>query len=135
MTEEAPLAARVVRLDAKGCLVHLDLPLEGLPGGGHELWCNVRGRIHLRDRTHQKAPVVVGDRVHIVRTAEDRGAVESIEPRRSTLSRPATRRGHIEHVMAANVDRVVIVASAEDPPFNPGLVDRVLAVADHIQAA
>ena len=134
--DETPRAARVVRLDAKGCLVHLDEPLEGLPADGHELWCNVRGRIHLRDRRHQKSPVAVGDRVRVLRTAEDRGAVVDIEERRSTLSRPAIRRGKVEHVMAANVDRVVIVASADDPPFNPGLVDRMLAVIEfsHLEA-
>nr|MDJ0976266.1 ribosome small subunit-dependent GTPase A [Planctomycetota bacterium] len=70
---------------------------------------------------------VVGDRVDVLRTAPDRGAVESIEARTSTLSRPDPR-GRKEHVMAANVDRVVIVSAADDPPFNPGLVDRMLAV-------
>ncbi len=121
--------ATVVRLDARGCLVRLDAPLEGLEGDGFLLWCGVRGRIHLRDRRHQKSPVVVGDRVDVLRTAADRGAVEAIEARRSTLSRPAPR-GRKEHVMAANVDRVVIVSSADDPPFNSGLVDRVLAVVE-----
>lgn len=32
--------------------------------------------------------------------------------------------------MAANVDRVVIVTSVDDPPFNPSLVDRMLAVVE-----
>jgi ribosome biogenesis GTPase len=45
------------------------------------------------------------------------------------LSRPDVRRGDVEHVMAANVDRLAIVASAADPAFTPGLVDRMLAVA------
>jgi len=124
------LPATVVRLDARGCLVHLDEPLSGLAAGGHALWCGVRGRIHLRDRRHQKNPVVVGDRVCVSRSAEDRGAVESIEARRSTLSRPSVRRGSIEHVMAANLDRVVIVSSLTAPAFNPALVDRLLAVVE-----
>ncbi len=122
--------AIVVRLDAKGCLVRLDEPIEGLPADGHALWCGVRGRIHLRDRKHQKSPVAVGDRVGVIHTQEDRGAVVSIHPRQSSLSRPAARRGRIEHVMAANVDRVVIVSALDDPPFNPALVDRMLAVVE-----
>lgn len=124
------LPATVVRLDAKGCLVRLDDPQDGLEGDGRLLWCNVRGRIHLRDRKHQKSPVAVGDRVVVTRTAPDRGAVESIEPRRSMLSRPAPG-GRKEHVMATNLDQVVLVSSADDPPFNPGLVDRVLAVVEY----
>ncbi len=128
MTDEQEFAARVVRLDARGCLVRLDEPQDGLPNDGYELWCGVRGRIHLKDRTGQKSPVAVGDRVRVVRTQEDRGAVVGIEPRQSTLSRPSIGRGHIEHVMAANVDQVVIVTSAAEPDFSPGLIDRVLAV-------
>ena len=124
------LDAIVVRLDAKGCLVRLDEPIEGLPADGYELWCGVRGRIHLRDRKHQKSPVAVGDRVGVIHTQEDRGAVVSIHPRTSSLSRPAARRGRIEHVMAANVDQVVIVSALDDPPFNPSLVDRMLAVVE-----
>ncbi|MDF1700598.1 MAG: ribosome small subunit-dependent GTPase A [Planctomycetota bacterium] len=129
MSEEER-GAIVVRLDAKGCLVRLDEPIEGLPADGHELWCGVRGRIHLRDRRSQKSPVAVGDRVTVIHTQEDRGAVVSVHPRRSTLSRPSKRHGKVEHVMAANVDQVVIVSALDDPPFNPALVDRMLAVVE-----
>ena len=127
----APLEARVIRLDARGCLVRLDEPHPELDGDGRELWCGVRGRIHLRDRRGQKSPVVVGDRVQVERTQEDRGAVVAIHPRSSTLSRPDIRKGHIEHVLAANVDQVVVVTSASDPDFTPGLVDRILAVIEY----
>jgi ribosome biogenesis GTPase len=126
-----PLEARVIRLDAKGCLVSLDEPHADLPGDGRVLWCGVRGRIHLRDRTGQKSPVVVGDRVQVERTQEDRGAVVGVHPRRSTLSRPDLHKGHVEHVMAANVDQVVVVSGAAEPAFSPGLVDRILAVIEY----
>jgi ribosome biogenesis GTPase len=133
--DDTPVPATVVRLDAKGCLVRLDTPQAGLPADGKELWCSVRGRIHLRDRVHQKTPVTVGDRVHVVRTADDRGSVDSVEPRRSTLSRPVPH-GRKEHVLAANVDQVMVVTSASDPDFTPGFVDRVLAVVEfsHLDA-
>jgi len=127
---ETAVPATVARLDAKGCLVWLDEQRDDIEGDGWTLWCNVRGRIHLRDRTHQKSPVAPGDRVHVIRTAPDRGAVESIEPRSSSLSLPG-RGGRIERVMAANVERVMVVTSADDPPFTPGLVDRVLAVVEY----
>ena len=122
------LAARVVRLDARGCLVRLDPGVAEIPGWGRDLWCSVRGRIHREQRTGQKSPVAVGDRVRVVHTREDRGAIDAIEPRRSALSRPSVRKGRVEHVMAANVDAVAIVSAADDPPFNPAMVDRVLAV-------
>jgi ribosome biogenesis GTPase len=122
--------ATVMRLDARGCLVRTDEPVAGGEGDGRLLWCPVRGRIHLKDRTGQKSPVAVGDRVEVLPGAGGRGTVEGILPRRSLLSRPDVRTSRVEHVLAANVDQVVIVGSAADPAFNPSLVDRMLAVVE-----
>ena len=127
---------RVVRLDARGCLVRLDEAHDELPGAGNELWCAVRGRHYRGARPGQKTPAVVGDRVVVHWSGEDRGAIDHLEPRRTTLSRPSTRRERVEHVMAANADRVAIVSAAADPIFNPALVDRILAVVEfsHLDA-
>ncbi len=122
------LGARVLRLDARGCVVRLDEERDGLKGDRRTLFCGVRGRIHMKDRTGQKSPLAVGDVIDVVHTVEDRGVVTGVHPRRSTLSRPAVGRGHVEHVMVANVDQVAVVSSAAAPPFNGGLVDRILAV-------
>jgi ribosome biogenesis GTPase len=127
VTSEAPLPGRVVRLDARGCLVLLDDPALGADAK-RRLWCSVRGRIHLRDRAAQRTPLAVGDRVEVERTTEGRGAVVRALPRTSMLSRPSIRDTRTEHVLAANVDRGVIVTSAREPDFHPGLVDRILAV-------
>ncbi len=126
----------MVRVDARGCLVRLDEAHAELTGSGRELWCAVRGRLHLDARPGQVTPAVVGDRVVVHWSGEDRGAIDRLEPRRTALSRPKTRRERVEHVMAANVDRVAIVGSAADPPFNPALVDRILAVVEwsHLDA-
>jgi ribosome biogenesis GTPase len=118
----------VARVDARGALVRLDAPHALAPGGGREIWCSVAGRVHLKDRTGQKTPVAAGDRVR-VRVESTQGAqVAELLPRRSLLSRPAVHKGRVEHVLAANVDQVLILAAADDPPFSPGLVDRMLAV-------
>jgi ribosome biogenesis GTPase len=118
----------VARLDARGCLVRLDEARAGVPGDGRDLWVSVAGRVHLKDRTEQKSPVAVGDRVRVLFEQKHGAAVTELYPRRSLLSRPGARDGRTEHVMAANVDQVLIVASAADPAFNPAFVDRVLAV-------
>lgn len=128
-SEPEILKATVVRLDARGCLVRLDQSLADLPGDGRELFCGVRGKLHNKRRRHQRSPVVVGDRVDVVRTQEDRGGVVAVEARTSTLSRPGGRTRR-EHVLAANVDQVVVVSAAAEPDFVPGLVDRVLAVVE-----
>lgn len=76
--------------------------------------------------TDQRAAVVAGDRVQFQPTVEQQGVIERVEPRHSTLSREA--RGQ-EHVLVANVDQVLIVASAVDPPLKPSLLDRYLVSA------
>src|SRR5262245_12674598 len=55
------------------------------------------------------------------------GIIERVEPRHSVLSR--TARGK-QHVIVANVDQMVIVASAAQPRLKPGLIDRFLISAE-----
>jgi ribosome biogenesis GTPase len=55
------------------------------------------------------------------------GIIERIEPRHSVLSR--TVRGK-QHVIVANVDQMIIVASAAEPRLKPGLIDRFLISAE-----
>jgi ribosome biogenesis GTPase len=74
--------------------------------------------------------VVVGDRVTVEWEA-DRAAIIEVEPRRNAFSRRASGDRPEEQVVAANLDQVVLVAALDDPPFRPGLVDRVLSQAEH----
>ncbi|HXJ41688.1 MAG TPA: ribosome small subunit-dependent GTPase A, partial [Bryobacteraceae bacterium] len=55
--------------------------------------------------------------------------VVAIAARRTTLARTDPANPHRERVIAANIDLLVIVASIDDPPFRPGLVDRYLIAA------
>jgi ribosome biogenesis GTPase len=52
--------------------------------------------------------------------------VKRILPRRTFLSRPDPINPRVEKVVAANMDLVVIVAAAANPPLHPGLIDRYL---------
>jgi ribosome biogenesis GTPase len=49
------------------------------------------------------------------------------------LSRPDSGPGggYVERVIAANVDRVVVVAAARQPPLRPRLLDRYLVAIEH----
>jgi ribosome biogenesis GTPase / thiamine phosphate phosphatase len=97
--------------------------------------CSVR-RVVKTLAIDDRSAVVAGDRVLIRpeadtgRDAESdiapQGVIERVEPRRGVLSRKAKGR---RHVLAANVDQVMIIGSAADPPLKPGLVDRYLASA------
>ncbi|HTZ84446.1 MAG TPA: ribosome small subunit-dependent GTPase A [Candidatus Acidoferrales bacterium] len=74
--------------------------------GEREVFAVPRGRL----RNHPDFPPVVGDWV-LVKCADDRYVVESILPRRSAIVRkqPASRAS--VQVLAANVDRVLLVTS------------------------
>jgi len=94
------------------------------------------GRLHElrlvgRHAQHQ-VQLAVGDEVSF--DAERRIILE-VSERRSVLSRLRPQGGRRQHdpsrrkVIAANMDRLAIVASVRDPPFRTGLVDRFLLAA------
>lgn len=71
-----------------------------------------------------------GDEVLVEREAE-KWVVRGVAPRRTRLSRPGHEHDRLdEQVFAANIDLLVIVTAAANPPFRPGLVDRYLIAAE-----
>jgi ribosome biogenesis GTPase / thiamine phosphate phosphatase len=84
-------------------------------------WVRVRHADGATTRHKVRAPVVVGDEIAI----ED-DEVVGFAPRRTEL-----RRGGNSgiRVVCANADVLVIVTASTDPPFRPGLVDRMLVAA------
>ena len=76
--------------------------------------------------TDQRHVVAAGDRVWVRPEGDREGIIERVEPRRGVLSR--TSRGR-QHVIVANVDQVLIVASAAEPRLKPNLIDRYLIAA------
>jgi ribosome biogenesis GTPase len=106
----------VLEIGSSQCRVQLN---------GRVLVCGLRGSLTAED-TGMTHVVAVGDRVIVSEGDGGHGIVESILPRRSVLARPHTYYNHLAHVIAANVDQVLIVASWRDPHFWPELLDRYL---------
>jgi ribosome biogenesis GTPase len=88
--------------------------------------CTVRRVLRTRER-ETRSLVVAGDRVMVLPSEGDKGSIERIEPRTSTISRQS---GRFQQVLTANVDQAVIVVSADDPPLKLGVVDRFLVGAE-----
>ncbi len=89
--------------------------------------CTIRRVLRTMARDARNA-VVAGDRVLFRQEGDDyQGVIERVEPRTGVLSRGSQRR---EHIIVSNVDQVVIVVSAFDPPLKPSLVDRFLVSAE-----
>ena len=82
--------------------------------GSEVLQCRARGKF----RKEGMSPLV-GDWVEIQELGSGEGMVQAIEPRRNQFQRP----------VAANVDQLVIIASAAIPVTDPYLIDRISAIA------
>lgn len=93
---------------------------------GREVVCSLRGRLR-REQARVTSLVVVGDRVCVAPQPDGAGVIDAIRPRCSELSRPGFARR--AHVIAANVDQLVVVQSAAQPAFKRHLVERFLAAA------
>lgn len=89
------------------------------------LRCSLRGKF--RQHSTGRSPVVVGDRVLVTSIGNGEGVLEKILPRSTELTRG---KGDGETlVVAANVDQLLIVLAARDPPPRWALVDRMIAYA------
>ncbi|MEX0587059.1 MAG: ribosome small subunit-dependent GTPase A, partial [Pirellulales bacterium] len=117
--EDACIKARVLySIGANRCRVRTD--------AGDERECTVRRVVRTLHRAARNA-VVPGDHVLVRSVDQHSGVIERVEPRHGVLSRHASRK---EHVIAANVDQAVIVVSAAEPQFKPGVIDRFIVSAE-----
>ena len=78
----------------------------------------------LRSKSKSRSSVLaVGDSVEVERDLEGALSIVSIAPRQTALARAGVE-GRDPQIVAANAEQAVIVSSAAEPPFRPGLVDR-----------
>ena len=82
--------------------------------GSEILTCRARGKF----RKEGISPLV-GDRVEVRDLGNGEGVVDKILPRKNFFTRPAV----------ANIDQLVVIASAAIPRTDPFLIDRVAAIA------
>ncbi|MAE27542.1 MAG: ribosome small subunit-dependent GTPase A [Planctomycetes bacterium] len=108
--------ARVIRVEAKVCLVEAD---------GERFLATPRGQL-FEGLAGTKNPVAVGDRVR-VSLHGDPVAIEEVLPRSNHLSRVASSHDPREQVLVANVDQLVLVGSLSRPGFSSNRTDRILA--------
>jgi len=92
--------------------------------------CRLRGRLK---KVEQKSDIaVIGDMVMIDVVSPGYGAVESVLPRTTRLSRVAAfSGGSKEDVIVANVDVAIIVVALAQPEFHPRMLDRYLVICEN----
>lgn len=94
---------------------------------GTEYRCAVR-RVLKNMSTDQRHVVAAGDIVSFRPEGAQQGIIVAIHPRHGVLSRTSKGR---KHVLVANIDQIIIVASAAEPGLKPHLIDRFLVTAEH----
>ncbi len=96
---------------------------------GRTYRCAVRRVLKTLSTDHRHV-VAAGDRVQfrpVVSSGGVEGFIERIEPRQACIARDVKGR---QHVIVANVDQALIVASAAQPELKPNLIDRVIVAAE-----
>lgn len=89
--------------------------------------CKLGGRFRLEELKHTN-PVSVGDRVLI--SESEGNIIIDLVPRKNYLIRKATNLSKQTHIVAANIDQLIVLASYKLPRTSTGFIDRILATAE-----
>lgn len=120
---ESRTGERVAQIE--GTVVHKSSNQVRVDTREGELLCTLRGRF--RSDRRRRSPVVVGDRVEVSVVSPGEGVLEEILPRETQLTRSTA--GGKAVVVAANMERLLVILSARDPEPRWPLADRVLVAA------
>lgn len=90
--------------------------------------CSLRGNLSVSETGYTNA-AAVGDHVVIREDGAGGGVIQSVLPRRTLLARPDVFASHLQQVIVANVDQLLIVSAWRDPHIWLELIDRYLIVA------
>ena len=96
---------------------------------GERLRCRIRGRLRLRG-VRSTNPVVVGDRVVCETDAAGDRTIVDIVPRRNYVIRRASNLSKESHIIAANVDRALLMVTLRAPETPTEFVDRFLVTCE-----
>ena len=94
--------------------------------------CKVKGNFRIKGiRTTN--PVAVGDIVDITVNADGTAFIVKIAPRINYIIRRASNLSKESHIIAANLDRALLVVSLTEPATSTTFIDRFLATAEAYQ--
>ncbi len=100
------------------------------------LSCRIKGKLRLVDRRSTN-PVVIGDWVLVEKDTHGNDyVIGEILPRHNYIIRQSSRNRTAEHILATNLNQVLIIVSVKEPMTPVGFIDRFLVTAGayHIPA-
>lgn len=89
----------------------------------------VKGNFRLKG-IRSTNPVSVGDRVKILINSEGTAFITEIEDRKNYIIRRSSNLSKQSHIIAANLDRVLLIATVQYPETSTTFIDRFLATAE-----
>ncbi len=100
--------------------------------------CRIRGKFKMDTDISSTNPVAVGDRVKfsVDEEYEDYGVITEIAARENYMVRISPHNKHQKHIVAANINQAILVATIKNPRTSYGFIDRFLISAEayHIPA-
>ena len=97
----------------------------------------IKGIFKIDDITSTN-PVAVGDKVEIETEdgSEESIVINAIHNRHNCINRQSPRSKHHQHIIAANVDQSILVATLKEPRTSQGFIDRFLVACEmyHVPA-
>ena len=119
--KDSRATGRVVRNTGKSYTVRLE--------DGKTANCRIKGNFRIKGiRTTN--PVAVGDIVTVTKAADDADYITAVHPRRNYIIRRASNLSKESHILAANIDQALLVATLRDPVTQLNFIDRFLATSE-----
>lgn len=100
--------------------------------------CRVRGKLKIDKDISSTNPIAVGDKVEITVESEEENTamISAISKRENYMVRTSPHNRNQKHIVAANLDQALLVATIKEPRTSIGFIDRFLITAEayHIPA-
>ena len=98
---------------------------------GKHITCRLKGKFKLQDKKITN-PVAVGDEVTLIEDPGDPSTmiISEISPRRNYMLRTSPKKKGHSHMIAANIDQAVLMATVAKPKTSLGFIDRFLVTAE-----
>ncbi len=103
---------------------------------GEEFNARIKGKFKIDDITSTN-PIAVGDVVDIDKEdGEESIVITKIYDRKNYITRQSPHNKHMHHIVAANLDQSILLATLKDPKTSTGFIDRFLAASEayHVPA-
>lgn len=100
-----------------------------LADNGSSIECRIKGLFRIKG-IKTTNPIAVGDRVEFEVNSEGNGMIHKIEDRKNYIIRKSINLSKQSHILAANLDQAILVATLAFPRTSAGFIDRFLLTAE-----